>query len=42
MYVGNTRTTYLGRALVVLKAKGEGKITLRAEADGIIPAELIL
>ena len=42
MYVGNTRTTYLGRALVVLKAKGEGKITLRAEADGLAPAEIIL
>ena len=40
--MGETRTTYLGHALVVLKAKGEGKITLRAEADGLAPAELIL
>ncbi|MBO5110771.1 MAG: DUF4982 domain-containing protein [Clostridia bacterium] len=42
MYVGNTRTTYLGHALVVLQAKGTGAITLRAEAEGLEAAELKL
>lgn len=42
MYVGNVRTTYLGRALVVLKAKGTDAITLRAEAEGLAAAEITL
>jgi beta-galactosidase len=42
-YTGNRRSTYKGRCLVVLKASGQpGAITLRAMADHLAPAELIV
>lgn len=42
-YRGNQRQTYRGRCLVVLKSSGKtGKIHLRAQADGLDGAELIV
>ena len=42
-YRGNVRSTFRGRCLVVVKASGQaGEIQLRAQADGINPAELSL
>ncbi len=40
-YQGNQRSAFLGRALVVLRGTGmPGQITLRAQADGLSPAEV--
>ncbi len=42
-YRGNQRTPYRGRALVVVKAGGQpGEIRLRAQADGLDAAEVVL
>lgn len=42
-YVGNQRKAFRGRCLVVVKTLGEsGTIRLRAQADGLNPAEVIL
>lgn len=42
-YRGNQRATYRGRALVVVKAGGQaGEIRLRAQADGLAAAEVVL
>lgn len=42
-YVGNQRKAYHGRCLVVVKTLGEsGVIKLRAQADGLNPAEALL
>lgn len=43
MYVGNQRRAFRGRCLVAVKTLGEaGTITLRAQADGLAPAEIKL
>jgi beta-galactosidase len=40
---GPTRTTWRGRALAILRPNGPaGNITLRAEADGLEPAEVVV
>ena len=40
-YVGTRRSAYRGRCLVVLRSRGEpGEIRLRAEAEGVAPAEI--
>jgi beta-galactosidase len=42
-YVGNARSTFRGRALVVLRTRGEpGKVLLRAQADGLEAAESVV
>jgi beta-galactosidase len=42
-YRGNQRSTFRGRALVVIRSQGQpGEIRLRAQADGLAPAELCL
>jgi len=42
-YRGNMRTPYRGRALVVVRTTGKpGEIILRAQADGLAPAEVTL
>ncbi|MDP0500840.1 MAG: glycoside hydrolase family 2 TIM barrel-domain containing protein [Verrucomicrobiota bacterium JB022] len=41
-YQSNPRKTYQGRALVVVRATGEGKVKLTAEAPGISPQTLTL
>ena len=42
-YVGHVRSTYHGRCLAALKAGSEpGTITLRAQADGVAPAEIVI
>ena len=42
-YCGNQRSVYEGRCLVVVKTIGTpGTITLRAQADGLVPAEITL
>jgi beta-galactosidase len=42
-YRGNQRATYRGRALVVVKTNGNaGEIRLRAQADGLAGAEVVL
>ena len=42
-YTGNSRTTFKGRCLVVLKTNGKsGSIRLRAMADNLEPAEVVV
>ena len=42
-YRGNQRSTYRGRALVVVKTNGNtGEIRLRAQADALTGAEVVL
>ncbi len=42
-YVGHVRSTFHGRCLVAVKAARQpGTITLRAQADGVTPAEIVL
>jgi beta-galactosidase len=42
-YVGNQRKAFRGKCLIVVKTMGEsGSIRLRAQADGLNPAEVIL
>jgi len=43
LYVGNQRSAYRGRCLVVVKSGGEpGEIYLRAQADGLDGAEVVI
>lgn len=41
-YVGNTRRAYEGRAMAVVRADEEGKITLNAAADGLPAVSILL
>ncbi len=42
-YVGHARSTYHGRCLAALRAGSQpGTITLRAQADGVAPAEVVI
>jgi beta-galactosidase len=42
-YRGNRRSAFQGRCLAVIKSDGKpGKIVLRAQADGLGPAEVII
>ena len=42
-YHGNIRSTYRGRALVVVKSTGQpGEIRLRAQADGLEGSEIVI
>jgi beta-galactosidase len=41
-YRGNVRSTFHGRCLAVVKSNGKGEIKLRAQADGLDPAEVVI
>jgi beta-galactosidase len=43
MYIGNQRNSFRGRCLVALRTTGEpGELVLRAQADGLPPAEEVI
>ncbi len=40
LYCGHERSVFHGRCLAIVKSEGSGAITLRAQADQLLPAEL--